>query len=405
MFRKSKFKGLLNNLNQQPEQTVEFGLFNKTLRVTSNAKRVSDIYNNRDLTRSALARRIVEQQGALHAAVSQEDAKALIKRTLNKPVMNNKKYQSIADKAADQVLNRLNVEVLKSEPLEVYHFLYQNVAEVFIEDLIGVKLNSGLNGDIAATRHFIDTFEEPLTKLIVLNYTRFLPLWFKNLFAHGARKRSKSFEKISKLLYAQECDESLLLGILKKAENDYVLTHNDVLGEIRAILIGANTVAVSLMWSLYLLSEHPEHVTNIRENEDHARMVYMESLRIYPPFYMQSYEPKKQSKCPMHIFAKTTTEVVSIYNLHHSHHIWEDPESFKPDRFRKGVAARQRGSYVPFGGGSRACPGSGLAMFVGPKVLQRVVSSFSFKVTETPIVKRRVSLMPEGEKMFFMFSK
>jgi cytochrome P450 len=44
---------------------------------------------------------------------------------------------------------------------------------------------------------------------------------------------------------------------------------------------------------------------------------------------------------------------VSVYMLHHNPDVYEDPESFRPDRFHPDKKDREPFSFVPFSAGPR----------------------------------------------------
>jgi cytochrome P450 len=154
------------------------------------------------------------------------------------------------------------------------------------------------------------------------------------------------------------------------------------------------------MWTLYLLSHHPEHKQRVRDDDKHARYVYLESLRLLPPFFVISKE-KKTSRCPYHRLLPKQRVTISIANVHRMPDYWDNPDNFVPERFAQGLASIKKGAFVPFGMGERSCPGAALSMKIGPKIVQELTKQFDLILAVEPVIKRRVELMPENNKMFF----
>lgn len=89
--------------------------------------------------------------------------------------------------------------------------------------------------------------------------------------------------------------------------------------------------------------------------------------------------------------------MVPIYALHRNELLWDEPNSFKPERFsdRKSVA---RYAYLPFGDGPRICIGASFALQEAVIILATLLSKFKF----TPIEGRDpepvmiLTVRPEG---------
>ena len=143
-------------------------------------------------------------------------------------------------------------------------------------------------------------------------------------------------------------------------------------------LAGHETTANAVTWTLYLLSEQPELQERVADESESAlasgegadlpdrlpmlRMVFDESLRLYPPvprFDRQAIEPDRLGKHDVQ-----PGDIVSIWPwlLHRHESLWERPDEFDAERFspdRKG--GLHRFQYLPFGGGPRLCVGARFA--------------------------------------------
>ena len=77
--------------------------------------------------------------------------------------------------------------------------------------------------------------------------------------------------------------------------------------------------------------------------------------------------------------------MIGVYNIHHSPEEWDDPEDFKPSRWRlaDGGCKKSSGfSFLGFSAGNRRCIGQPLA---GPEmraILSIFVHNFRFELVE-----------------------
>lgn len=163
-------------------------------------------------------------------------------------------------------------------------------------------------------------------------------------------------------------------------------------------LAGHETSASSLAWALYLLAENPDWQNRLATEADSlpdtpgfadlsrlplAKAVFREALRLYPPVPMMV----REASCPQtfrdrHV-PKGAQLVISPWHLHRHERLWDDPDSFDPDRFQtENGKACLRHAYIPFSAGPRVCPGAGFAMVEGPLLLALICRSL--RITPGP---------------------
>ncbi|KAF6017941.1 CYP3A4 [Bugula neritina] len=80
---------------------------------------------------------------------------------------------------------------------------------------------------------------------------------------------------------------------------------------------------------------------------------------------------------------------VQIYCMHRDPTYWEDPETFKPERFApENRTANQQYAFLPFGSGGRKCIGYRLALLEMKVVIVKALTAFRFeRCSETPKMK------------------
>lgn len=180
------------------------------------------------------------------------------------------------------------------------------------------------------------------------------------------------------------------------------------------IVAGHETTALTLAWSMYLMAFDQDAQTRARReaqsvlqgraatgddvaNLPFIRQIIDEALRLYPPAGIISRTAlKADTLCDREIRAGDTV-IVPIYALHRNELLWDDPNSFRPERFedRKSVP---RYAYLPFGDGPRICIGASFALQEAVIILATLLSKHKY----TPIKGREpepvmiLTLRPQG---------
>lgn len=212
----------------------------------------------------------------------------------------------------------------------------------------------------------------------------------------------------------QHQDKDDLLGMLLSAEDEDTgekMSDQQLRDECVTIFsAGHETTAVSMAWTVYLLSKHPDVLARLQTESravlgdvtmpppdafrslTYTLQVVQESLRLYPPAWVLS----RRAHHPDHIGPYTIpagdTALISPYLLHRDPANWPDPDRFDPDRFAPGGPKDQLHSYayLPFGGGPRLCIGNQFALMEMQILLAMLVRSFELK----PVPKQRITPKP-----------
>lgn len=180
---------------------------------------------------------------------------------------------------------------------------------------------------------------------------------------------------------------------------------------------GHETTANGLAWALYLLSGDPQAQAWAREEAREAwagaggdaaavlerlpylRMVWDETLRLYPPVHRIDREALDDDVVCGARVRKGETVTVWPWVLHRHKRLWNEPELFNPENFDpEAKAGRHRFQYLPFGAGPRICIGQGFAQAEALILLSRWVAAFSFAPAPGHAVEPQAdfSLRPRG---------
>ena len=74
-----------------------------------------------------------------------------------------------------------------------------------------------------------------------------------------------------------------------------------------------------------------------------------------------------------------TSVALMIYGMHHNPNVYEEPELFRPERFRaEGSAGRHPYAFLPFSAGPRNCIGQKYGMIEVKIVLSTLLRRFRF---------------------------
>lgn len=248
------------------------------------------------------------------------------------------------------------------------------------------------------------------------------------LFRHRTRRFQRTLAR-----YKQVVDEVILAYRRSSAEHadilSMLLAARDEAGqpmsdhEVRENVINIFAAATApghasaMVWALHLLDRHPDIARRVQHEIDSVlggdppgelsvqrleltRRVVLETLRLYPQSWLLTRCVAAPVELAGRILPPGTSVVVSPYQLHHQPRLFPDPERFDPDRWAHGTPG-PRGAYIPFGNGSRKCPGDTFALTEIVVVLARVLQNWTLHgeaASSGPLLPR-VSTMLQAPPM------
>lgn len=188
------------------------------------------------------------------------------------------------------------------------------------------------------------------------------------------RERTRNIDNapkdlLSRLIAAR--DEQTGIGMSAQEVRDHVIT---------IFMAGHETTAMTMIWTWYLLSQHPHVEAKLHDELDrvlagrtpshddvpklaYTRMIIEESMRMYPPAHTLARVALADDTLCGRTITKGSTVMIVPWLLHRHKKLWQNPERFSPERFGSDQSAnRVRFSYLPFGGGKRICIGAAFAL-------------------------------------------
>ncbi len=206
-------------------------------------------------------------------------------------------------------------------------------------------------------------------------------------------------------------DTLLDILIASRDEDGQPMSRKQLRDDILTLFFaGHETTAAGLSWTLYLLSQHAEVLTRMREElqavtsgrpltlDDlpklgYAARVLKESHRLYPPVYLIGRTPKADVELGGGLIPKGAVLQLSAWVLHRDPVNFPDPERFDPERWTPAFEkALPRFAYLPFGGGPRTCIGERFAQMESLLVLSAIVRDWDFDYAGQQPARPQVSL-------------
>lgn len=211
--------------------------------------------------------------------------------------------------------------------------------------------------------------------------------------------KGKTFDDFLDLLLRAK-DAKTLEGLNDQEVRDEVLT---------LFAAGHETTANALLWSFKLLAEHPAVLSKLQEELGAYRFefsvkslkelpylqaVFKETLRLYPAIPFAPRVTLEASNLASFSISKGTKVFVSIYSIHKNKTLWENANTFMPERFlNEGIKA----AYLPFGLGEHVCVGQHLATLESQLILAALLKHMNFDLlnVDAVIPKVAISLQPK----------
>src|SRR5438067_509585 len=236
------------------------------------------------------------------------------------------------------------------------------------EDLLNIRIDNPITGygkRMAATR-----------QLDMLIYT---------LIAQR-REDDRDYHDVLSMLMSAQSGEDPDTKLTEKQIHDPILTF---------LAAGHETTAIALVWTFYLLSQHPQVRIKLQDEirsvlagreptlDDLARLPYLhwvlnESMRLYPPAWLQLRFVAKETELDGVRLPVGTLIILSQWLMHRLPEIWQDADTFRPERWDPANKQQiPQGAYFPFGGGPRTCIGMPLAQLEARIILASILQNYT----------------------------
>jgi len=205
-----------------------------------------------------------------------------------------------------------------------------------------------------------------------------------------------------------------ILGLLIEAQDadGQRFTDEQVRDQILTLLFaGHDTTTSTLAFLFYELARHPEWAERLADERSRVAgdgapdaaqlfgempeldMAVNETLRLYPPAWIGPRRSAVEFEFGGYRIPAGLPVNYSSWASHRLPEVFEDPHSFKPERFAPEERAKlQKGAYVPFGAGPRICIG----MRFGELEIRAIAAAIlrRFRLDVEPGSRMRIRQMP-----------
>jgi cytochrome P450 len=150
------------------------------------------------------------------------------------------------------------------------------------------------------------------------------------------------------------------------------------------LIAGHDTSTALLAWVFAMLAQHPDiharlvEEINSLEKSPLLDQVLKETLRLYPPIHIGNRIVAEEMDFGGNKIPAGERMFYSIYLTQRDPAVWERADEFRPERFAHGRKTPPM-SYIPFGGGPRACIGAAFGQAEARLVLTHLLRAFRFE--------------------------
>ena len=326
----------------------------------------------------------------------------LRQRRLIQPGFHRQKLAGLVE-IMQQVIEKscahLDAKAEKGEEVDMSHESMEVAFKIVAKSLFGAQLQEETMNELAKG---ISDIQEFVVKLVRMP---FMKPWYRlsgktNKYRTLAARQSQIIMNLISERRASGATANDLLDMLLAAryeDTNEGMTDQQLQDESLILFVaGHETTANALTWMFYLLSQHPEVVTQLRNEFDavlghqkptfenlrlleYSTQVINETMRLYPPAWITDRVALADDTIAGYEIKKGDIIMPFIYGAHYSKNNWENPTQFNPNRFSKeNKKKHQAFSFLPFGGGPRLCIGNSFAMMEMQLVLVHLLQKYDF---------------------------
>ncbi|MBC76269.1 MAG: hypothetical protein CME64_09665 [Halobacteriovoraceae bacterium] len=319
-----------------------------------------------------------------------------VQRKMVQPLFGPRYIESCVPIIVEKTQNEIT-KTSSNKEIDVYDLYAKITFEIIIATIIGIDLSE----EFEKLNYSLNTISDYLTKTNYLPFqlpeavnskkkeyakcTEYLnKVIYKSIEVQKSKERRKNFSMISLMLQAQEECEDMKFDDQRVRDNI-----------ISLMFAGFETSALTLAWLSCLLGEHQEVQEKLYEEikdfdvtdvkiKDLDKLPYLdavinETMRLYPAGWAWTRVAAENDEINGLKIEAGEIVLVSPYLTQRSPEVWNNPNSFNPDRFiESDNHIKRQFSFFPFGGGPRICVGKQFGQIEIKLILIHTLQQFKF---------------------------
>uniref|UniRef100_A0A7N0VK35 Cytochrome P450 n=2 Tax=Kalanchoe fedtschenkoi TaxID=63787 RepID=A0A7N0VK35_KALFE len=324
---------------------------------------------------------------------------------------------------ADKMLVEVSEEVQQKGFVELKGILQKYSLKNVIESVFGNGLNLEVEEQLGSM------VREGYELIGKFNWEDHYPLGFMD-FGGVKRRCHKVAMQVKDVVghivaerrsHGDYCGKSDFLSALLSLPEEDTLDDSDMFAVLwEMIFRGTDTVAILLEWIMARIVLHPEIQAKaqleldsclggnrkVRDSDlpglPYLQSIVKEVLRLHPPGPLLSW-----ARLAIHdvsidkiLIPAGTTAMVNMWAITHDPSIWNDPWTFRPERFMEEDVSIMGSDLrlAPFGSGRRVCPGKALGLATVHLWLARLLQEYNWLPAEPVDLSECLNLSLEMKK-------
>ena len=392
--------GFLTRIAKEYGEIVYFTLGSRRIYLLNNPEYIKDVLvtNNRNFTKSRALNRakLVLGEGLL----TSEGDVHLRQRRIIQPVFHYKRIKTYGDVMA-QYGSRAGERWRSGDTVDIHREMNRLTLSVVSKTLFDADVESESDEIVGALTDIVNLFPRflfPFSELL-----DYIPL-------PGNKKGTEAVMQLDNIIYrlieerrsnpgSKDDLLTMLLDATDEEGDGKGMSDTQVRDEaITLFLAGQETMANSLTWTWYLLSQNPIAEAKLHDEidtvlgskmpsvEDLGRLpythsVFKEALRIYPAAWTIARRAVADYEVGGYTIPAGADIYVSQFVMHRDSRFFPEPLEYKPDRWEtEEDGALPKFTYFPFGGGPRRCIGEPFAWMEGVLLLASIASHWKMRL-------------------------
>lgn len=286
--------------------------------------------------------------------------------------------------------------------------LFTTVVRILSRSLLDVPSIGQRTGEISAALHtvFAGMYRRMMLPVGVLYR---IPTRSSRRFDRALAMLHRITDEIIDERRLSRRDHDDLLGALLagRDDQDRPLPRAEIHDNILSVIVGGSeTVASTLSWTFWLLSQHPEQEKRLHEEVDalpagpidpttlpYTRDFIHEAMRIRPAAWIFTRRTTADIDLGSHHIPAGADIIYSTYALQRDGRSFARPLEFDPDRWLPDRAApAAKAAMMPFGIGNRKCPGDHFSIAETAIIVAAVASRWRLRPVTATDASTRIDI-------------